>query len=109
MSLAALKAGKHVACTVPMATNIADCRKIVDLAQRTGLKYMMMETVVYSREYLFMKELLDKLTLTRLHFIGLSLGGPITASFIQQYPEYANNPGLCLVLHRHQFFYSEHN
>ena len=34
MSLAALKAGKHVACTVPMATSIADCRKIVDLAKR---------------------------------------------------------------------------
>ena len=56
-SLAALKAGKHVACTVPMATNIEDCKKIVDLAKRTGLKYMMMETVVYAREYLFMKDL----------------------------------------------------
>src|SRR3954466_10594233 len=27
MSIAALKAGKHVACTVPMATNIEDCKK----------------------------------------------------------------------------------
>ena len=57
-SIAALKAGKHVACTVPMATSIEDCRKIVDLVKKTGLKYMMMETVVYAREYLFMKELL---------------------------------------------------
>src|SRR5436190_16738160 len=69
MSIAALKAGKHVACTVPMATNIADCKKIVDLAQRTGLKYMMMETVVYAREYLFMKELLDKGELGKLQFV----------------------------------------
>src|SRR5207237_5696398 len=30
-SIAALKAGKHVACTVPMATSIEDCKKIVDL------------------------------------------------------------------------------
>src|SRR4029434_1685023 len=66
MSLAALKAGKHVACTVPMASSIADCKKIVDLAKRTGLKYMMMETVVYAREYLFMKELLDRKS-TRLN------------------------------------------
>ena len=29
-SLAALKAGKHVACTVPMATSIDDCRAIVE-------------------------------------------------------------------------------
>src|SRR5689334_4672983 len=72
MSIAALKAGKHVACTVPMATNIADCKKIVDLAKKTGLKYMMMETVVYAREYLFMKELLDKGELGRLQFVQAS-------------------------------------
>jgi predicted dehydrogenase len=60
MSIAALKAGKHVACTVPMATSIADCRKIVQLVKQTGLTYMMMETVVYSREYLFMKQMLDR-------------------------------------------------
>src|SRR3954462_10551878 len=29
-SIAALKAGKHVACTVPMATSIEDCKTIVD-------------------------------------------------------------------------------
>ncbi len=72
MSMAALKAGKHVACTVPMATSVADCKKIVGLARQTGLKYMMMETVVYSREYLFMKELLDKGELGKLQFVQAS-------------------------------------
>jgi predicted dehydrogenase len=72
MSIAALKAGKHVACTVPMATNIDDCRKIVDLVRKTGLKYMMMETVVYAREYLFMKELLDRGELGELQFVQAS-------------------------------------
>jgi predicted dehydrogenase len=72
MTIAALKAGKHVACTVPMATSIADCRKIVELVQKTGLKYMMMETVVYSREYLFMKELLDRGELGKLQFVQAS-------------------------------------
>src|SRR5882724_3213799 len=57
MSIQALKAGKHVACTVPMATSVEDCRKIVDLQKKTGLKYMMMETVVYAREFLYLKEL----------------------------------------------------
>ena len=47
MSIAALKAGKHVMCTVPMATTIDECRQIVELVQETGLKYMMAETVVY--------------------------------------------------------------
>jgi len=69
MTLAALKAGKHVACTVPMATTIDECRDIV-LAQRaSGKVYMMMETVVYSREYLFVKELADKGELGRIQFM----------------------------------------
>jgi predicted dehydrogenase len=71
-SIAALKAGKHVACTVPMATSIGDCRKIVDLVKKTGLKYMMAETVVYAREYLFMKELLDAGRLGKLQFVQAS-------------------------------------
>ena len=38
MSIAALKAGKHVACTAPMATNVEDCKKIVELVKKTALK-----------------------------------------------------------------------
>ncbi len=60
MSLKALDAGKHVMCTVPMATTIDECRQIVEKVQETGLKYMMAETVVYSREYLFIKEMYEK-------------------------------------------------
>src|SRR6056297_2300675 len=48
-TLAALEAGKHVACTVPMATSVEDCKAIVELTAETGLSYMMMETVVYAR------------------------------------------------------------
>lgn len=72
MSIAALKAGKHVACTVPMATNIEDCEKIVKLAEETGLKYMMMETVVYAREFLFIKELYEKGDLGKIQFLQAS-------------------------------------
>jgi predicted dehydrogenase len=72
MSIEALKAGKHVACTVPMATSIEDCKKICDLVKKTGLKYMMMETVVYAREYLFMKEQLDQGKLGKLQFVQAS-------------------------------------
>jgi predicted dehydrogenase len=72
MSLAALRAGKHVACTVPMATSVADCRKIVELQRKTGLKYMMMETVVYAREYLYIKQLADEGTLGKIQFLQAS-------------------------------------
>ena len=59
-SIKALKAGKHVACTVPMATTVEECEEIVRLTQEKNLTYMMMETVVYAREFLFMKELYEK-------------------------------------------------
>ncbi|HSH96254.1 MAG TPA: Gfo/Idh/MocA family oxidoreductase [Roseimicrobium sp.] len=72
MSIAALKAGKHVACTVPMATSIEDCKKIVDLVKKTGLKYMMMETVVYAREFLFIKELYEKGELGKVQYLQAS-------------------------------------
>ncbi|MEM9481716.1 MAG: Gfo/Idh/MocA family oxidoreductase [Verrucomicrobiota bacterium] len=71
-SIAALRAGKHVACTVPMATTVDECEEIVKLSQETGLKYMMMETVVYAREFLFMKELYDNGELGKLQFLKAS-------------------------------------
>lgn len=71
-SIKALKAGKHVACTVPMATTLKECEEIVRLAKEKNLTYMMMETVVYAREFLFMKELYDKGELGKLQFIKAS-------------------------------------
>lgn len=71
-AIAALEAGKHVACTVPMATSVDECRRIVERQQETGLRYMMMETVVYSREYLFVKEMYDRGEMGRLQFLRAS-------------------------------------
>lgn len=71
-SLAALRAGKHVACTVPMATTVEECRQIVEAVRETGLTYMMMETVIYSREFLFVKEMYEKGELGKLQFLRAS-------------------------------------
>jgi predicted dehydrogenase len=71
-TIAALKAGKHVMCTVPMATSLDEAREIVGLVRETGLKYMMAETVVYSREYLFVKELYDKGELGKIQYMQAS-------------------------------------
>ncbi|MDB4864729.1 Gfo/Idh/MocA family oxidoreductase, partial [Pirellulaceae bacterium] len=72
MSLKALDAGKHVMCTVPMATTIEECQQIVEKVQETGLKYMMAETVVYSREFLFIKEMYDKGELGTIQHLAAS-------------------------------------
>lgn len=56
-TVAALEAGKHVACAVPMALSFEDIAQIVAARARAGTSYMMMETAVYTREYLFVEEL----------------------------------------------------
>lgn len=72
MSMQALDAGKHVMCTVPMATTIEECEQLVEKVHATGLKYMMAETVVYSREFLFIKDLYEKGELGKIQHLAAS-------------------------------------
>jgi predicted dehydrogenase len=44
----ALEAGKHVLSEIPMATTIAECQAIIDITDRTGLKYQMGNQVRYA-------------------------------------------------------------
>ena len=68
-SIAALRAGKHVACTVPAATTVEECAEIVKAAEESGKNYMMMETAIYGREFLFVRELSDTGKLGRVQFM----------------------------------------
>ncbi len=68
-SIAALNAGKHVACTVPMATTVEACAAIVRAQRASGKNYMMMETTCYTREFAFVKQLLDRGELGRIQFL----------------------------------------
>ena len=64
-----LNAGKHCACTVPMATSIDDLKAIVAAQRKSGKNYMMMETTIYTRQFLYAKELRDKGSFGRLQFL----------------------------------------
>jgi predicted dehydrogenase len=68
-AVAALEAGKHVACTVPMAVSIEDCARVVAAQERSGKSYMMMETSVYTREFLYAKQLVESGRLGRIQFL----------------------------------------
>jgi predicted dehydrogenase len=72
MSIAALNAGKHVLCTVPMATTTEECWQIVETVKNTGLKYMMAETVIYSREFLFLQEMYRNGELGTIQYLAAS-------------------------------------
>jgi predicted dehydrogenase len=69
MALASLKAGKHTACTVPMAATKKDCLDIAGARKKAGKVYMMMETAVYTREFLYAKELVESGKLGSIQFL----------------------------------------
>src|SRR5207245_4944958 len=58
-----------VACRRAMARDVAECKQLVEAQRNSGKVYMTMQTVVYSREYLFVKELYDKGELGRIQFL----------------------------------------
>jgi predicted dehydrogenase len=68
-TLAVLGAGKHCACAVPMATDLDDLRRIIDAQRRSGKNYMMMETAVYTREFLFAQDLMARGEMGALTFL----------------------------------------
>ncbi|AFH61183.1 Gfo/Idh/MocA family protein [Paenibacillus caseinilyticus] len=68
-SVEVLRAGKHCACTVPMATTIEDLRAIVEAQRETGLHYMMMETAVYTYQFLYAQEMYRRGEFGRIQFL----------------------------------------
>jgi len=68
-AIAVLRSGKHCACTVPMATSIADLEAILAAVRESGRTYMMMETAVYTRQFIYAKELRDQGEFGRIQFL----------------------------------------
>lgn len=69
MTLASLNANKHTACTIPMAMTVADCQAIVEAKRRVNKVYMMMETALYTREFLYGLKLADTGKLGKIQFV----------------------------------------
>ena len=69
MAKMSLEAGKHTAVTVPMAETKEQCIDLLETRKKSGKVYMMFETAVYSRSFLFVKELLDSGKLGKIQFL----------------------------------------
>lgn len=69
MTLASLNANKHTACTIPMAMTKEDCEAIVEAKRKAKKVYMMMETALYTREFLYGLKLADTGKLGRIQFV----------------------------------------
>lgn len=68
-TIAVLNAGKHCACTVPMATSVDDLYRIAEAKHRSGKNYMMMETTLYTYQFFYVKEMLARGELGKIQFL----------------------------------------
>ncbi len=68
-SIKVMKMGKHCACTVPAATSLDDLFALVETQRETGMNYMMMETAVYTFQYLKAKREYQKGTFGELQLL----------------------------------------
>lgn len=57
--IAALEQGKHVVCTKPMVTRLEDARRLVSLVRKTGLKFLVGQTMRFDRQFLHAKRIFD--------------------------------------------------
>ena len=64
-----LKSGKHCACTVPMATSLEDIRAIFKAKRESGKNYMMMETTLYTYQFLYVQQMKKEGKLGRIQFL----------------------------------------
>jgi predicted dehydrogenase len=69
MSIEVLQAGLHCACTVPMATSIDELKAVVAAQKASGKNFMMMETAVYTYQYLHAQEMLARGDFGRIQFL----------------------------------------
>ncbi len=64
-----LMAGKHCACTVPMATSLEGIQRITDAVKKSGKKYMMMETTLYTDRFLHIKKMIEDGEIGKIQFL----------------------------------------
>ena len=59
ITIAALKAGKHVLCEKPMATKLKDCQMMVDTAEQMGKKLMIGQNQRFAKAHAEAKKLIE--------------------------------------------------
>ena len=69
MTVRVLRSGKHCACTVPMSVTLEGIREIVRAQRESGKNYMLMETTLYTRQYLNAAEMKRRGELGRVQLL----------------------------------------
>jgi predicted dehydrogenase len=71
---AALEAGKHVVCTKPMVTRVEDAAELVRLVDRTGLKFLVGQTMRFDPPFAAAKRMVEdgdlgQITWAEAHYV----------------------------------------
>ncbi len=85
MTTAVLQSGKHCACTVPMGTTMEELKSIVSAKKQAGKVYMMMETAVFTREFLYVKKMVDDNRIGKIQFLR---GSHMQDMGLEGWPDY---------------------
>ncbi len=68
-SVKVLNSGKHCACTIPMGMSIDELNQVIQARKKSAKHYMFMETSVYGREFLYVKDLYEKGEMGKIQFM----------------------------------------
>ncbi|WP_018963728.1 Gfo/Idh/MocA family protein [Coprothermobacter platensis] len=68
MSIAALEAGKHVMCEKPMATNVADAKRMIEAAKISGKKLTIAFQNRFRPENMMLKNIVERGDLGQIYF-----------------------------------------
>ena len=68
-TIAVLNSGKHCACTVPMALSLDGLRRITEAVRASGKNFMMMETTLYTYQYLYAQQLKKEGKFGKIQFL----------------------------------------
>ncbi|WP_346905154.1 Gfo/Idh/MocA family protein [Faecalicatena contorta] len=63
-----LKAGKHCASAVPMSLTMEGIDEILKTQKETGKTYMLMETIIFTRNFLYAQSLIDNGTMGKVQY-----------------------------------------
>jgi len=80
--LAALDAGKHVVCTKPMVTSLADARAILSKVRATGLKFLVGQTCRFIENYETAKSLVDQGKYGKLLYVEATYNHDLRDMFV---------------------------
>ena len=69
LTMDVLNSGKHCACTVPMGTTIEELRAIIASQKKNEVNYMMMETAVYTYQFLNAKQMVKDGKIGHIQFL----------------------------------------